>query len=106
MSITANGKFVLVTDLEQGRKVTKGGILMPDIDDDNMGKKHRWCKVHSVGPRSCVVNDIEPGDWIYVQHLRWTAGFDVEGIKMWAVEDTAIDLYSKEQPEELYEKSN
>ena len=32
MTIRAHGNFVLVTDLEQGRKKTKGGILLPDID--------------------------------------------------------------------------
>ena len=30
MTIRAHGNFVLVTDLEQGRKKTKGGILLPD----------------------------------------------------------------------------
>jgi len=104
MALKANAKFVLVSDLEQGRKKTKGGIYLPDIDDLKDEQKPRWCKVYSVGPRSCVVNDIKEGDWILVTYLRWTEGFDVEGQRLWAVEDTAIMMVSETKPEELHEK--
>ena len=78
MNIKAHGNFVLVTDLEQGRKKTKGGILLPDIDDLKDEKRPRWAKVHSIGPRSIVKDDIKKGDWICITYLRWTNGFDID----------------------------
>lgn len=105
MAIKAHGNFVLVTDLEQGRKKTKGGILLPDIDDMKDQQRPRWAKVHSIGPRSIVKDDIKEGDWICVTYLRWTNGFDVDETRMWAVEDKSILMMSETQPEELHEKT-
>jgi co-chaperonin GroES (HSP10) len=106
MTIRAHGNFVLVTDLEQGRKKTKGGILLPDIDTMKEDKKPRWAKVHSIGPRSIVKDDIKQGDWICITFLRWTNGFNVDDTRMWAVEDKSILMMSDTKPEELHEAVN
>ena len=106
MNIKAHGNFVLVTDLEQGRKKTKGGILLPDIDDLKDEKRPRWAKVHSIGPRSIVKDDIKKGDWICITYLRWTNGFDIDDKRMWAVEDKSILMMSDSKPEELHEAVN
>ena len=106
MTIRAHGNFVLVTDLEQGRKKTKGGILLPDIDTMKEDQKPRWAKVHSIGPRSIVKDDIKEGDWICITFLRWTNGFNVDDTRMWAVEDKSILMMSNTKPEELHEAVN
>ena len=105
MTIKAYGKFVLVTDLEQGRKKTKGGILLPDIDALVEQKRPRCAKVHSVGPRSSVKEDIKVGDWICITFLRWTNGFDMDDTRMWAVEDTSILMVSDAQPGDMHDKA-
>ncbi len=105
MAIKAHGKFVLVTDLEQGRKKTKGGILLPDIDNLVDEKRPRWAKVYSVGPRSIVKDDIKVGDWICITFLRWTNGFDMDDTRMWAVEDSSILMVSDTQPEDMHDKA-
>ena len=105
MAIKAHGKFVLVTDLEQGRKKTKGGILLPDIDNLVDEKRPRWAKVYSVGPRSIVKDDINVGDWICITFLRWTIGLNIEDTKNSAHEDSSILMVSETPPEDMHDKA-
>lgn len=61
-----------------GETITKGGLIKLDDDGSAQGVKTRFFKVHSVGDRNCVSNDIVPGDIVAVPHGRWTRGFDVD----------------------------
>lgn len=67
-------KNILVTNMEQGEKVTAGGIIMLDDNGKDRGIRPRWCQVYKVGSE---VSDVEVGQWILVEHGRWTWGVDV-----------------------------
>ncbi|RYD20235.1 MAG: hypothetical protein EOP89_14605, partial [Lysobacteraceae bacterium] len=41
---------VFVTDLDDGDKVTKGGIIIPGDDKTARGIRDRWARVYLVGP--------------------------------------------------------
>jgi co-chaperonin GroES (HSP10) len=73
--VTPLRNVVLVTNLEQGIRITNGGIIIPDDNMKENGIRARWGKVHAVGPE---VTDLKVGDWVLVKHGRWTYGMDVE----------------------------
>lgn len=61
---------VLVSQIEKGMQQV-GSVIIPDDDMKDRGIKPRWCKVFKVGPD---VDDLEAGDWVLVEHGRWTRG--------------------------------
>jgi len=65
---------ILVTDMEFGEKMSKGGIIILDDDTNHRGIRSRWARVHSVGHEQ---EDILPGQWILISHGRWTRGVEV-----------------------------
>lgn len=64
---------VLVVNMEQGEKVSAGGIIVLDDNGKDRGIRPRWCQVWKVGPEQ---EDIKPGEWILVEHGRWTYGIE------------------------------
>lgn len=78
---------VFVTDLEHGAKLTNAGIIIPDDNMKESGIRPRWGRILCVGPD---VEDLVPGDWIYVEHGKWTNGIEVlisgKPVKVWRVD--------------------
>ena len=66
---------ILVHNMEQGEKLTKGGILIPDDNGKNSGIRPRWCQVYKVGAN---IDYVKEGEWILVEHGRWTFGIPME----------------------------
>lgn len=66
---------VLVVNMEQGERTTAGGIILRDDNGKDHGIRPRWAQVYKVGSN---VNYLEPGQWILVEHGRWTYGIVVE----------------------------
>lgn len=63
---------VIVSDMEQGDRLTKQGLyLLDDNSFDDKNIKPRWCKVYKVGEK---VKDVAVGQWILVEHGRWSYG--------------------------------
>lgn len=77
--LTALSGKVLVTDLDSGEQKTSGGIILRDDDGTLRGIHSRWAKVYSVGDD---VTDIEEGEWILVEHGRWSRTITVDGVSM------------------------
>lgn len=73
--VRAIGEDVLVTEMEFGEIKTSGGIIVKSDDGKSHGVKPRWCKVYSVGP---LQEDVKVGDWILVEHGRWTRKIKVD----------------------------
>lgn len=90
---------VFVTELESGDRLSRGGIILADDDMTNRGIRPRWCQVSRIGED---VTGVEIGDWLLVEHGRWSFGIDVElgGVvqdKMWHIDyPDAVILKSKE----------
>ena len=60
---------VLVTDMEFEAVTTASGIVIPSQNGKSEGVKPRWGRVWAIGPEQ---QDVNVGDWIYVEHGRWS----------------------------------
>ena len=67
---------VLVSDMEFGEQITKGGIIISDDDGTSRGIYPRWGKVYAKGPENDDSYNV--GDWILVEHGRWTRGINLK----------------------------
>jgi len=91
---------ILIYNMDQGDKLTKGGILIPDDNGKDRGIRPRWAQVYKVGSN---VDYVRPGEWILIEHGRWTYGVPVElnGEELYIqrVDTDAILLAQAEKPE-------
>ena len=95
---------IIVQDMDFGEQKTKSGIIIINDDGKQHGIKPRWAKVYAVGPKQ---KDITVGEWVLVEHGRWTRGVDLETengslITVRRVESSAIMLSSQNKPEDAY----
>ncbi len=93
---------VFVTDMNFGESVTKSGIVLTSDDGKSSGLHPRWGRVLFVGDEQ---KDVSPGQWILIQHGRWTRYIDYETesgdqIKIHMVDNEGILLVSDEKPDE------
>ena len=88
---------VFVTDIEVGMKMLNG-IIIPDDNGNDRGIRPRWAKVVAVGEGV----DLTPGQWVLVEHGRWTWGVEVatDGVKkkLHAVDPNGLLAVSDECP--------
>lgn len=104
-SISAVGNRVLVTDMHFGEQTTKGGIVLTDDNGKTRGIYPRWGKVYAKGPDNN--DDYSVGQWILVEHGRWTRSFKVETladgeVEVRMVEAESILAYADEKPNDAY----
>jgi co-chaperonin GroES (HSP10) len=94
------GAKVLISGMEFGMAKTSTGLYIPSQDGKTTGIKPRWGKVYAVGPDQ---QDVKIGEWILVEHGRWTRTIEVEeqdGTKLEVrmVDNDAIMMISDEIP--------
>ena len=91
---------VLVSDMYFGAQTTESGIIISNDDGTTRGIYPRWARVHDKGPEN--TDDYEIGDWILVEHGRWTRGvlMDIDGeeVELRMVEAESVLAVSKEKP--------
>ena len=92
---------ILVRDMNFGEQKSAGGIVIMSDDGKSEGVKPRWCKVYAVGEEQ---KDVKVGDWILVEHGRWTRGLIVEeddgtDFNIWRVDPNGIMMVSETKPE-------
>lgn len=94
---------VLVADMSFEEQTTASGIVIQSDDGKNHGIKPRWCRVWAVGPAQL---DVQVGEWILVEHGRWTRGVKVDDngveIVIRRVEPVSIMLQTDQKPNDLY----
>lgn len=95
---------VIVSDMHMGEMKTQSGIIIGSDNGKNHGIKPRWSKVFAVGPEQ---EDVKVGDWILVEHGRWTRKFPVEFedgtlVELQKVETKSILGWSDEEPDVNY----
>lgn len=107
--VTVNGKLrplkdnVVVTDIEFGNEKTKGGIILLSDDGKTTGIHPRWGKVYSIGEGQ---KDVKVGDWILIEHGRWSRGINHEDddgndIVVYFVDTKAIMMVADEKPADV-----
>ena len=103
-SITAVGNRVLVTHMDFGEQKTAGGLIITSDDGKTRGIYPRWGKVYGKGSKN--KDPYEVGDWVLIEHGRWTRSFTVEtpeGKKEFRmVESESVLGYADEKPNDLY----
>ena len=102
-NIKAIGNRVLVSDMHFGEQTTKSGLIISSDDGKTRGIYPRWAKVFDKGPDN--TDDYQIGDWILVEHGRWTRGISLDlndtEIEIRMVEAESVLAYSKEKPNDL-----
>ena len=103
-SITPIKDTVIISDMHFGDMRTTFGIIIKTDDGKTMGVKPRWGRVFAVGPTQ---NDVTVGDWVLIEHGRWTRGFELEKedgsiITLRKVDTDAIIMISDEKPGDVY----
>ncbi len=92
---------VLVKDMHFGEQKTASGLIIKDDDGTTRGIYPRWGKVYAKGPDN--KDDYAVGDWILVEHGRWTRGIalddGVEEVEVRMVEAESILATSQEKPD-------
>lgn len=94
---------VIVVDMNFDEQKTASGIIIQSDDGKSEGVKPRWGKVWAVGPTQ---TDVKVGEWILVEHGRWTRGVTVEDengneIIIRRVETKSIMMVTDEKPNDV-----
>ena len=97
--LTALKDYVIVRDMNfEGRKLSSGIMLLND-DGHTSGIRPRWAQVYAVGHDQ---TDVKAGEWVFVEHGRWTRGIEVEvqgeAMTLRRVDPKNIIFVSDEQP--------
>ena len=88
---------VLVHNMERGEQVTASGIILTNDEGTSTGIRNRWAQVYSVGKG---VNAIEAGEWVLIEHGRWSRGIEVNDTEMYLVDYPAgVMAASLDKPE-------
>lgn len=66
---------ILATNMSFEEQRTNWGLVIQSDDGKSEGIRPRWCKVWAVGPEQ---DEVKVGEWILVEHGRWTRGVDLE----------------------------
>lgn len=96
---------VLVHNMNFGEQTTKSGIVLTSDNGKERGIYPRWGQVFAVGPEH--KEEFGVGDWILVEHGRWTRGIDLElegGTKTTVrmVENSSIMMWDNQAPSDVY----
>ena len=66
---------VIVIDMNFGEQKTHGGLIIQSDNGKTHGIHPRWAKVYAVGDQQ---KDVSVGQWILIEHGRWTRGIKIE----------------------------
>jgi len=94
---------ILVSDMDFEETKTTSGIIIQSDDGKVNGIKPRWAKVWAIGPEQ---KDVSVGEWIYIEHGRWTRGIRVETedgeIVVRMVDRDSVLLQAEDKPNDYY----
>jgi hypothetical protein len=66
---------VIVRDMNFGARKLASGIFLLNDDGKTEGIRPRWARVYAVGPDQ---KDVAVGQWVFIEHGRWSRGMEVE----------------------------
>jgi hypothetical protein len=99
---------IIVRDMSfDAYELTKGGLIMLGDDGKTDGIRPRWAKVYAVGPDQ---TDVKPGQWVFIEHGRWSRGVFVningEEFVIRRADPAGLIFVSDEEPENVVGISN
>jgi hypothetical protein len=82
---------------------TTSGLYIPSDDGKSTGIHPRWAHVWAIGPDQ---EEVQVGDWILIEHGRWTRTFEYENddgsiTDLRMVENKAIMIISDDRPSDV-----
>jgi co-chaperonin GroES (HSP10) len=91
---------VFFTDMNFDEEVTASGLVLQSDNGKGAGVKPRWGRVYAVGPDQ---HDVKVGEWILIEHGRWTRTFELENndgsiTKLQVADNKGIMLSCDEKP--------
>lgn len=109
MNIKVTGKLVplrdkvLVSDMEFGNETTVRGIIVPSDNGKTQGIHPRWGKVFAIGPDQ---KEVKVGEWICVEHGRWSRGTEYQHedgtvTEIRLIDNAAIMMSADEKPSDV-----
>jgi co-chaperonin GroES (HSP10) len=73
--IKALHDHVIVSEMIFDQRITQSGLILMNDNGTTLGIRPRWGRVYAVGPKQ---KDVHVGQWVCVDHGRWTRGLDIE----------------------------
>jgi hypothetical protein len=74
-SLSVIKDHILVTEMAFNERKLSSGIVLLNDDGKTSGIRPRWAQVYAVGPEQ---TEIQVGQWIFVEHGRWSRGIEIE----------------------------
>lgn len=95
---------VFVSNMEFGMERTTSGLYIPSADGKTQGIMPRWGRVWAIGDEQ---TDVAVGDWVCVEHGRWTRTIEYKNedgsiTEVRMVDAEAIMMVSDEKPNDVY----
>ena len=93
---------VIISNMNFGMEKTQSGILLHSDNGKSSGIHPRWGKVFAVGPDQ---QDVSVGQWILLEHGRWSRGHEYEAengeiIDIRLADNNAILCVSDDEPDD------
>jgi hypothetical protein len=91
---------ILIHNLEQGGRALASGIVLINDDGKEHGVRSRWAQVYATGPDEA---SIKAGQWVLLEHGRWSRGLEVEkDLVVHRADNESILLVSDEETSNEY----
>ena len=90
---------ILVEDIENEDEKIRNGIIILSEKGEDRGIRPRWARVCLVGPEQ---TEVESGQWVLIEHGRWTRGIKLNNGKVIRkVDFEGILLVTDEKPGDI-----
>ena len=94
---------IMVSDMNFGEEVTASGLIIQSDNAKREGVHPRWAKVWAIGPEQ---EDVKVGEWILIEHGRWTRTIEYEQedgtiLELRMVEPKAVICSADEKPSDI-----
>lgn len=100
------GAKVFVADMDFGEQRTASGLYIPSDNSKGSGIHPRWARVWAVGDEQ---KDVRVGEWVLIDHGRWTRTIEYENedgsiTELRMVDNDAILIQTDEKPEDTVQR--
>lgn len=100
------GAKVFVADMEFGEQKTASGLVILSDNAKSSGIHPRWAKVWAIGDEQ---KEVKVGEWILIDHGRWTRTIEYENddgsiTELRMVDNDAILIQTDDEPEDVVQR--
>lgn len=92
---------IIVSEMAFEDRISSAGIIILNDNGKSSGVRPRWGKVFAIGPAQ---QDVKIGQWVLIDHGRWTRGISVEDKRgvhtIRRVDNADILMVSDHKPED------